>query len=214
MRSTSDLISNTNPEAIKAGGVSSAKFAEIYLQRAPWEIGEPQPEIVKLERSGALKGDILDVGCGTGDNAIYLAQQGYRVMAIDFEEGVLNRACKNAQRLGTDVAFKVHNALELSRLDQRFDTVIDSATFHTFSDSERSRYPASLASIANKNAVFWLLSFSDREVRSSGPRRASIKEIADVFASHWDVINVQPVRYAVTNFEDGARMWLAELRLR
>jgi hypothetical protein len=44
---------------------SRAQFDEAYLSRtAPWVIGEPQPAIVILERSGWIRGRVLDPGCG------------------------------------------------------------------------------------------------------------------------------------------------------
>src|SRR5690242_5932985 len=59
-------------------------FEKFYQGQAPWDIGEPQPEFVRLAESGAIEGTVLDVGCGTGENALYLAARGHDVWGIDF----------------------------------------------------------------------------------------------------------------------------------
>ncbi len=50
---------------------------------APRDVGGPQPDIVRLAEEGEIVGDVLDAGCGTGENALYLAALGRRVMGVD-----------------------------------------------------------------------------------------------------------------------------------
>ncbi len=52
----------------------------------PWEIGRPQPVILKLVEEEVFHGEVLDVGCGIGDNAIHIATHAKNVhmTAIDF----------------------------------------------------------------------------------------------------------------------------------
>lgn len=54
-------------------------------KRGPWEIGRPQSVIVELTKRGVFHGEVLDVGCGIADNAIYISQQcpNARITAID-----------------------------------------------------------------------------------------------------------------------------------
>jgi SAM-dependent methyltransferase len=59
-------------------------FEESYrLGSPPWDIGAPQPEIVRLAAEGRIVGDVLDLGCGTGENALHLASLGHRVVGLD-----------------------------------------------------------------------------------------------------------------------------------
>ena len=51
------------------------QFESMYLGQAPWDIPGPQPAFVALEEAGAIRGSVLDAGCGTGENALYLASR-------------------------------------------------------------------------------------------------------------------------------------------
>ncbi len=72
---------------------SRTVFDEAYTSRtAPWMIGEPQPAIVALERSGWIRGRVLDPGCGTGEHTIHLTRLGYDVRGIDSSEHAIEQA--------------------------------------------------------------------------------------------------------------------------
>ena len=95
----------------------------------PWDIGRPQREIIRLAENGEISGRVLDAGCGTGENALYLAS-------------------------GITINFLVSDALKLQLLRDKFDTVIDCGLFHVFSDEERLVYAASLSSALNPGGKF------------------------------------------------------------
>jgi 2-polyprenyl-3-methyl-5-hydroxy-6-metoxy-1,4-benzoquinol methylase len=58
-------------------------FNESYRGLPPWDIGRPQKEFVALSEKGKVNGDIIDVGCGTGEHAIFFASKGHRVLGVD-----------------------------------------------------------------------------------------------------------------------------------
>ena len=74
-------------------------FNSVYQNIAPWEIGVPQPAMVALIEKYPPTNPILDLGCGSGDLAIYLAKLGHQVVGIDFVES----AIKNAQEKATSL---------------------------------------------------------------------------------------------------------------
>ncbi|MHB8605659.1 MAG: class I SAM-dependent methyltransferase [Thermoplasmatota archaeon] len=67
---------------------------------APWDIGRPQPEIVKLADAGAFQGRVLDVGCGTGENTIELARRGIVATGVDLAPTAIARAREKAKTRG------------------------------------------------------------------------------------------------------------------
>jgi 2-polyprenyl-3-methyl-5-hydroxy-6-metoxy-1,4-benzoquinol methylase len=74
-------------------------FDSFYEGTPPWDIGHPQKEFVRLEEAGEIVGSVLDVGCGTGENALFLASQGHAVGGIDFSPiAIKNAQSKAAQR--------------------------------------------------------------------------------------------------------------------
>lgn len=66
----------------------------------PWDIGRPQPAIVRLAERGAINGAVLDVGCGTGENALYLAGLGLEVTGVDAAPTAIASAREKAAARG------------------------------------------------------------------------------------------------------------------
>jgi SAM-dependent methyltransferase len=180
-------------------------FEKAYDGQAPWDIGGPQPEIVRLAEAGAIQGAVLDVGCGTGENALYLAGRGLDVWGIDFVPRAIERARAKALERGLGVHFQVGDALKLEVLGRTFDTVIDSGLFHTFSDEERSIFVRSLARVMRPGGVGFLLCFSDQEPPGQGPRRVSREEIGSAFGEWWDVASIEETRFRAIDAPEAPR---------
>jgi hypothetical protein len=54
-----------------------------YRCTPPWDIGRPQKEVAGLVRRGEISGSVLDIGCGTGEHALFFAEEGHEVCGID-----------------------------------------------------------------------------------------------------------------------------------
>jgi 2-polyprenyl-3-methyl-5-hydroxy-6-metoxy-1,4-benzoquinol methylase len=106
---------------------------------APWDIGQPQPAIVRLVSKGGFAGAVLDAGCGTGENTLHVASLGLSVLGIDVAQTALAMAQKKAHDRGIKVEFASADAFQLDRLGRRFETIMDCGLFHTFDrDGESS----------------------------------------------------------------------------
>ena len=111
------------------------------------------------------------------------------------------------------------DALTLSTLDRRFDSVIDSGLFHVFSDEDRARYVAGLAHVTRPGGRLFLLCFSDEEPGTQGPRRVSQGELREAFADGWVVEEIREARFEVRpDLEDisfsegGPKAWFSVIR--
>ena len=136
-------------------------FDDAYQSRtAPWVIGEPQPAIVELERTGVIRGKVLDVGCGAGEHTILLTRLGYDVLGIDYSPSAIDQARDNAATKGVDARFDVGDAMNLPDVPA-YDTIIDSALFHIFDDADRPRYVRSLHTACRPGALVHVLALSD-----------------------------------------------------
>jgi SAM-dependent methyltransferase len=180
---------------------------------APWDIGEPQPAILRLASEGAFAGAVLDAGCGTGENALHVASLGLHVLGVDVAETALSIAREKAAGRGIDAEFVVADAFHLHRLGRVFETVLDCGLFHTFDGDERRDYVASLASVAGRGGHLYVLCFSDVGPDTGGPHRISQEELRAAFkrSSGWSVANVSPDRVRTRFDAQGAPAWLATM---
>jgi len=177
----------------------------------PWDIGRPQPEVVRLAEEGEFVGDVLDVGCGTGENALHLAALGRPVVGIDASPSAIERARAKAMARGLAVPFLVADALDLAKLRRRFETALDCGLFHTFAPDDRRRYAHSLCEVLSPGGTLHLLCFSDEEPPGPGPWRIAQHEIGDAFRSIFAVTRIRPGRFESLMHPGGAKAWVATL---
>ncbi|MDA2893920.1 class I SAM-dependent methyltransferase [Mycolicibacterium sp. BiH015] len=172
-----------------------SRFDDFYkneTQSPPWVIGEPQAAIVELERAGLISGRVLDVGCGTGEHTILLATAGYDVVGVDGSPTAVAHARRNAAARGVDARFEVADALRLTD-DLTYDTIIDSALFHIFDDTDRPTYVASLRAASHVGSFVHVLALSDAG-RGFGPQ-VSEATIRDAFAEGWEIESLTTTTY-------------------
>lgn len=198
--------------------MSRERFEPMYQGQAPWDIPGPQPAFVNLEEARAIHGSVLDAGCGTGENALYLASRGHDVTGVDIVPIAIERARNKARERGLKVDFQIGDALALGALGRNFDNVIDCGLFHTFSDEDRPRYVESLAQVLRPGGCYHVLCFSEHEPPGEGPRRVTQQEIRESFAAGWEVRSIRESRFETLKYPGapefspgGPRAWLATL---
>jgi SAM-dependent methyltransferase len=177
---------------------------------APWDLGRPQPAIVRLASEGAFAGAVLDAGCGTGENALLVASLGLPVLGVDVAETALAIARQKAMDRGLDADFVVADALHLDRLGRGFETVLDCGLFHTFDGAERRDYVAGLASVTSRGASLYVLCLSDVGPEI-GPHPVREEELRAAFSRGWNVASVGPERIETRFHAHGAPAWLAKI---
>ena len=181
---------------------------------APWDIGRPQPALVRLADEGRLTGRLLDAGCGTGENALLAAGRGADVTGIDVAPTAIARARAKAAARGLAARFEVADALDLGRLGLTADIVIDSGVFHVFGDDDRARYVASLAAVLRPAGACYLMCFSDRQPGAWGPRRVRADELRAAFGDGWTVDSINADAFEINPVQDATQVqaWLAAIR--
>jgi cyclopropane fatty-acyl-phospholipid synthase-like methyltransferase len=202
---------------VASQSIDRATFEGLYAGPAPWETDQPKAAFVAI--ADQLTSPVLDAGCGSGENALYFASRGHRVVGIDFVEEAIRRACAKAEKRGLAVEFLVKDATALTYWGERFASAIDSGLFHVFSDDDRRRYVQGLTHVVKPGGRLFLMCMSDEEPGTEGPRRVSRQELHDAFADGWEVESIQPVRcelnpeFTEVKFsEGGPKMWFAVIR--
>jgi SAM-dependent methyltransferase len=164
----------------------------------PWDVRQAQPRLMELEALGAITGEVLDIGCGLGDNAIFLASRGYSVTALDGSSSAIEQARARAVEAGATVTFAVADATDLRGYDGRFDTVIDSALLHCLDDAGRNAYAAGVHRATRPGARWFLYTFSDDNVNGVIAPMAAVTPdtIRDTLTRHgWHIDFLGPTTY-------------------
>ncbi|MET4432396.1 class I SAM-dependent methyltransferase [Mycolicibacterium sp. 624] len=147
--------------------MSPGQIAEMVYRAgaAPWDLGEPQPIICQLVALGAVKGNVLDPGCGTGWHAIEYARAGCSVTALDVAPTAVHRARTNARRAGVTVDFRQCDVTNLDAFEGHFDTVVDAKLYDNLDTAEdRLRYASALHRATRPGARLLMYGFGPGEV--------------------------------------------------
>jgi len=186
-------------------------FDKCYQATPPWDLGHPKQQFVDLFLAGAVAGSVLDIGCGTGDLALFFAGHGLETWGIDFSSAAIHKAEQKAQEQHIPVTFRVQNALLLGDLGRKFDTATDCGCFHTFDKRERPAYAKSLDAVLRPGGRFFLLCTCDQEPAGNGRRRISQQEIRSCFRDGWTIESIEPTVFESNRPGGGARGWLAAI---
>jgi 2-polyprenyl-3-methyl-5-hydroxy-6-metoxy-1,4-benzoquinol methylase len=186
-------------------------FEEAYHGTPPWDIGRSQREFMRLEESGMISGDVLDVGCGTGENALFLAGRGHNVWGVDSASAAIEIARRKAEERGLAATFIVKDTLNLQEIGRTFDTVIDSGLFHTLSDLKRLLFVRNLYAVLKPGGTYFMLAFSELEPGGYGPRRITKKEIQAAFSEGWRINEIRAAVFESRTRPEGSRAWMSSI---
>lgn len=187
-----------------------SSWDDAYAQTPPWDIGAPQPAIVSIVKTGELNpGRVLDVGCGTGENALFLAQSGFQVNGIDLAKSAIASASAKAAARKADVNFRVGNALDLEFEDGKFDNIVDSGLFHTFSDEDRTTYVGEIGRVLRTGGKYFMLCFSEKEPTDwGGPRRITRREIENSLRRLFQINYIRDASFATRIHDKGGKAYI------
>lgn len=165
----------------------------------PWD-GHPLAQRLKdvIEGTGdsaALPaGSALELGCGTGDCAIYLAQHGWDVTAVDFVAKPLEAARAKADKAGVAVDFVQADVTALSRtgVGAGFQLIIDNGCLHNMRDRDRDAYAREVDAVAGADARLLIVAFVPGARR--GVRGVTDAEMQRRFAPAWTLLSSGPER--------------------
>jgi cyclopropane fatty-acyl-phospholipid synthase-like methyltransferase len=143
-------------------------FHIAYLQKPVWDTGISPPELLDFIATHN-PGRALDMGCGTGTNAITLAKHGWQVVGVDFVKRAINLARQNAEQYGVDLDLRVDDVTRLDSVSGRFDLILDMGCFHSLPPTTRQSYILKIDRLLTDSGTFLLYLFMKSNPDSVGP---------------------------------------------
>lgn len=173
------------------------RYAQDFL---PWDTAVPDPSLVEFVADRRLPtGRALDVGCGTGTHALWLAGQGYDVLGVDISTRALARARARAAdaRPAAPIRFEALDFLSQQPGGGPFDFVFDRGVFHVFdAPDERARFAAQVARCLAPSGVWVsLIGSTEGPPREEGPPRRSARDIANAIEPVLEIVELGPAQF-------------------
>ncbi len=198
----------------------SRAFDVAYEGTPSWETGHPQPVVLRLLEEGAIRGAVLDVGCGTGCHAVLVAAGGHHVAGIDLAARAVELARARAAAAGVALTLVTGDALDLDTyaevLGAPFESVLDVGLFHVLQPDDRHRYATALASVVRPGGVAFVVAWSDRNPFGIGPARVTRRDLRRTFRASegWRVMAIEETELETLLPLGRVHAWLARLARR
>jgi SAM-dependent methyltransferase len=133
-------------------------------RKVPFFAAKPDENLVSYVERGLIRpGRALDLGCGPGRNALYLAEAGFDVDAVDLSAGAIDWARQRADDAGASIRFHQGNVFHLPELTGPYDLVYDSGCFHHLSPHRRISHLALVRRVLAPGGHFGLTCFVTEE---------------------------------------------------
>jgi SAM-dependent methyltransferase len=182
-------------------------YKNIPLEEIPWNIETPPDALVELVDSGKVKPcKTIDLGCGAGNYAIYLASIGFDVTGIDISPAAIKIAEENAKKKGVKWNFLVADVLgDLDEVKETFDFAYDWELLHHIFPDKRKKYVENVYRIINPGGKYLSVCFSEKDLQFGGSGKyretpldtilyfSSDDELRDLFEPHFNIKELKTI---------------------
>ena len=163
------------------------------LGLTPWERDEVPAQVRDIAAELAQPGRALDMGCGTGRDAVHLAQRGWTVTGVDAVPRALEAARRRASGAGVTVDWVQGDVTRLEELglEAGYDLVLDRGCFHGLPDEARDACARGVNALAAPGATLLMFGFSPG-FHGPAPRGIGADEIQQRFGPDWKLVSSEP----------------------
>jgi methyl halide transferase len=162
----------------------------------PWDTGQPSTELQRsLTEAGIQPGRAIELGCGTGTNAIWLAQQGFDVTAVDFSSMALEQARQKAAAAKVHVEFLEADVLNPLLFNERFAFIFDRGCYHVVRRLDVGKFLETLERISEPGAGGLFLTGNSKEPHDPGPPVVSEEEIRSELGRVFEIVRLREFRF-------------------
>ena len=174
--------------------MDKTRFEERYRNgEIPWDHGMVDSNLVKTVSDRPIAPcRILDIGCGTGDNAIWLARHGFDVVACDISDTAIGLAREKAAKAGIDCRFLVADFLVDPVSDVPFACAFDRGCLHSISTAEeRGIFIGRVADLLEEGGLWLsLVGNADEPEREVGPPQLSATELSGLVEPRFEILSL------------------------
>jgi len=182
-------------------------YKNVPLEQIPWNVETPPVLLVELVDSGIIKPcRAIDLGCGLGNYAIYLAGRDFDVTGVDFSPTAIKIASENARKKGVKCSFLVADVVDdLAEISQSWDFAYDWGLLHHIFPRKRQKYLENVHRILNPKGKYLSVSFSEKDTAFAGAGKyrktnlgtilyfSSKNELKKLFENYFTVIDLRTV---------------------
>jgi SAM-dependent methyltransferase len=162
----------------------------------PWDTGRPSAELQRvLSRNAIQPCRALEIGCGTGTNSVWLAQQGFEVTGIDLAPLAVEQAQGRASAAGVKVHFLVADVLDLPDLNGTFAFFFDRGCYHAVRRDAPQQYAPAVAQQLAAGGRGLILAGNAREPHDPGPPVVTEEQIRDELGLAFQILDLHEFRF-------------------
>ena len=177
----------------------------------PWETGQPSSELARVIAEEKIQPSrVIELGCGSGINAVWLAQQGFDVTAADFNRLAIDKARERAAAAGVPIRFILADVLDWKEDCQPFPFFFDRGCYHAVRSVDVQAYLRTLQRVTASGSTGLILTGNAREPRvpGQGPPVVSSEELYMEFEPAFEIVRLREFRFDTTP-EKGMPAFLA-----
>ena len=193
------------------------RFDERYAKgEIPWDLGRVDANLVRMiEKWPVDPCRALDIGCGTGDNSIWLAREGFDVMGVDISALAIEKARRKARLSGIECRFLVADFLKNEVEGVPFGFAFDRGCFHSIdSPEEQIVFVQNVAEHLGSDGLWLsLVASTDAPQRDPGPPRHSAVEVATAAEPFFEILSLVS-GHLDSNRPDPIRCWVCMMKKR
>ena len=175
----------------------------------PWDVGQPDSNLIEVvTKNPILSCKVLEIGCGTGDNSIWLAQNRFEVIGTDSSEIALQKAREKASKANVACDFVLVDFLKNEIEGAPFGFVFDRGCFHSFSsEKDRRRFAQNVAAHLKEDGL-WLtiVGNADERRQCPGPPQRTAGDIVLAVEPCFKVLSLTSSHFG-SNSPNPPRAW-------
>ena len=172
----------------------TSHFEERYQQGdLPWDHELPDENLIELVTNTPLAPcRTLDIGCGLGDNVIWLAQQGFQVTGCDISPTAIEGAKARAEAVGVQCDLVALDFLKEEVTGAPFEFIVDRGCLHSVDAGEEREKFAYQVAVYLETGWLWLTltGNADAPPSATGPPRLTARELVKIVEPHFEILSL------------------------